>query len=115
MDLGDLGVLVFPSDLGISDRRTRGLTEAGCLTLAQEVRGPKIVAYCYRDGTPDRGWHRPSKPSPPTCDDCRAPKDTGGRDAGDQDLVDSARGEPAALIRRPSPGMPRPKVCVGAV
>jgi len=64
----------FRAELGISDSRTRGLTEAACLTLAQEVRGPKIVAYCYRDGTPDRGWHRPSKPSPATCDDCRAPK-----------------------------------------
>jgi hypothetical protein len=57
--------------------RTQNLTEAACLIVAQEVRSERTIAYCYQDGTPDPGWHRPSKPQPPHCDECRAPPGLG--------------------------------------
>src|SRR4029453_9685341 len=36
--------------------RTRGLPHDACLILVQEVRGPKTIAYCYRDGDKDPEW-----------------------------------------------------------
>jgi hypothetical protein len=33
--------------------RTRGLTEAACRVLVQEVQSRTTRAYCYRDGEPD--------------------------------------------------------------
>jgi hypothetical protein len=57
--------------------RTRGLTEAACLTLVQEVRSPTTTAYCYRDGGPDPGWRRPRVKERPQCDECRPPKGLG--------------------------------------
>jgi hypothetical protein len=65
--------LAFANDLQLPPSRTRGLTEEACLILAQEVRGPKTIAYCYRDGEKDLGWSTPAKPQPPQCDECRPP------------------------------------------
>ena len=69
-------IALFTGDLRLPSTRTRGLTEAACLVLAQEVRGSKTIAYCYRDGEPDPGLPTRShgKERPP-CDDCRAPVD----------------------------------------
>jgi hypothetical protein len=66
-------ISLLPGDLHLPSSRTRGLTEEACLILAQEVRGPKTIAYCYRDGEPDPGWHRPSKPQRQQGDECRPP------------------------------------------
>ena len=35
--------------------RTRDLPHDACLVLVQEVRGPRVAAYCYRAGEPDPG------------------------------------------------------------
>jgi|SoiMethySBSTD1v2_1073268.scaffolds.fasta_scaffold57976_2 hypothetical protein len=70
-------IAFFSGDFRVPDSRTRGLTEAACLTLVQEVQGPKTIAYCYRDGEKDPGRARPAKPQPPFCADCRAPAGLG--------------------------------------
>ena len=53
----------------IEGSRTRGLTEAACLTLLQEVKGPSTIAYCYPDGTKDPEWWPFRRPieRPPLC------------------------------------------------
>jgi hypothetical protein len=63
-------IALFPGDLRIPSSRTRGLTEEACLILAQEVRSRTTIAYCYEDGTSDPGWHKPSKPPQPICEEC---------------------------------------------
>jgi hypothetical protein len=58
--------------------RTRNLTEAACLILAQEVRSERTISYCYRDGEKDSGmFAKPRKPQRPDCVDCRAPPGLG--------------------------------------
>jgi len=47
---------LFATEPRIPSSRTRDLTEAACLTLAQEVKGPSAIAYCYRTGDKDPGW-----------------------------------------------------------
>ncbi len=54
----------------VQGSRTRGLTESACLTLVQEVRSERTIAYCYQDGTPDPGWGSFVKPPRPVCAEC---------------------------------------------
>ena len=63
-------ISLFAGDFRLPPSRMRDLTEAGCLILAEEVRGPKTISYCYANGTPDPGSARPAKPARPICDEC---------------------------------------------
>ena len=36
--------------------RTRDLPLDACLTMVQEVKGPRTIAYCYRTGDKDPGY-----------------------------------------------------------
>ena len=62
----------------VEGSRTRGLTEATCLTLVQEVRSRTTVAYCYEDGQPDPGWGKPLIKRAPICDECGPLQGGGG-------------------------------------
>jgi hypothetical protein len=53
-------VISIFADWRFDESRTRGLTEAACLTLIQEVQSQTTRAYCYKDGEPDPGW--PKRP-----------------------------------------------------
>ena len=70
-------ISLLPGDFRMPSSRTRGLTQEACLILVQEVQSRTTFAYCYKDGEPDPGWRRPSKPRRPDCDECRAPKGFG--------------------------------------
>jgi hypothetical protein len=70
-------ISLFAGDFRMLPSCTRNLKEAACLILAEEVRGPKTIAYCYRDGEKDPGRARPTKPQRPDCPDCRAPAGMG--------------------------------------
>jgi hypothetical protein len=63
-------IALFSGDLRIPDSRTRGLTEAACLALVQEVRSRKTIAYCYEGGTSDPGRQRATVKERPICTDC---------------------------------------------